>query len=205
MKLLTPLFLTALIAAVAAAADSPSLSTTTLPTTTQAATTAPMVNPYEALHGMSRDYLVLTNRSIFKKGMQTVDPFAPTTPPSPPPPSIYTVQESALEFNGATRADENRAAFFENTSTHEVLTRHAGDFIARGKIVAITLDSIDYQVNGRTTTILLGQTLDGEDGPSMASAPSISMSSTQPAGVFTGPQAAMLEQLRQKRLKELGQ
>jgi len=200
MKLLTALFLTALIAAVAAAADS-----STLPTTTQAATTAPVVNPYEALHGMSHDYLALTNRSIFKKGMQTVDPFAPLTPPPPPRPDIYTVQESALEFNGATRADENRAAFFENTSTHEVLTRHVGDSVARGKILAITLDSIDYQVNGQTSTILLGQTLDGQDGPSMASAPSISMSSTQPSGTFTGPQAAMLEQLRQKRLKELGQ
>jgi hypothetical protein len=198
MKPLTVLLLTALIAAVAAAAD-PS----TLPTTTQATVTPP--NPYEALHGMSPDYLVLTNRSIFKKGMQTVDPFAPTTPPVPQPPSVYTVQESSLEFNGATRADENRAAFFENTSTHEVLTRHAGDFVADGKILAITLDSIDYQVNGRTTTIMLGQTLDGEDGPSMASAPSISLSSTQPSGTFTGPQAAMLEQLRQKRLKELGQ
>jgi hypothetical protein len=201
MKLFITLFLTTLIAAAATTAADPS----TLPTTTQA-TTAPVVRSYEeALHGMSHDYLVLTNRSIFMKGMQTVDPFFKPAPPPPPPPGLFTEQESTMEFNGATRADQNRAAFFENTATHEYLIRPAGESIAHGKILAITLDSIDYELNGRTSTIMLGQTLDGSDGPIMAGAPSLSMAATQPVGTFTGPQAAMLEQLRQKRLKELGQ
>jgi hypothetical protein len=187
------------LAAIAAAAS------TTLPTTMHTVSTAPTTNPYEALRGMTSNYLVLTQRSIFKKGAQDVDPFADTSAPVTPPPIIHTVAESSLEFNGATRADNNRAAFFENTSTHEVLMRHAGDALARGKILNITLDSIDYLADGRTSTIMIGQTLDGSAGPGLASAPSLSLSSTQPTANFTGPNADVLERLRQKRLKELGQ
>ncbi len=194
-------FITALIAATALGAAAAS---TTLPTTTQASTTAPTTNPYEALRGMTPDYLVLTNRSIFMKGAQIVDPFRQDAQPTPPEP-VHYVAESSLEFNGATRADDNRAAFFENTSTHEVMMKHVGDSIARGKILSITLDTLQYQADGRITNVAIGQTLDGSLGPSMSSAPSISMNTTQPVGNFTGPHADMLEQLRQKRLKELGQ
>jgi hypothetical protein len=202
MKKSTTLILTSLLAAASFGAT----SSTTLPTTTQAyaATPAPTTNPYLALRGMSADYLVLTHRSIFKKGSQTTDPFAPTTPVLPPAP-IRTVAESSLEFNGAMHADASWTAFFENTSSHDVFVKHEGDIIARGKITAITLDSIDYETNGRQNTIALGHTLDGSEGPGLASAPSLSLSSTQPSANFTGPNAEVLERLRQKRLKELGQ
>lgn len=204
MKKSTTTILTALLAAASFGAT----SSTTLPTTTQASATtpAPTTNPYLALRGMSADYLVLTNRSIFKKGSQSTDPFAPTTPVLPPPPIQRTVAESSLEFNGAMHADASWTAFFENTSSHDVLIRHTGEDIARGKITSITLDSINYLAAGRQTTVLLGQTLDGSEGPGLSSAPSLSLSSTQPSNTpFSGPNADVLERLRQKRLKELGQ
>jgi hypothetical protein len=202
MKKSTALILTTLLAAASFGAT----ASTTLPTTTQAsAAPAPTTNPYLALRGMSADYIVLTNRSIFKKGSQMTDPFAPTTPLPPPRPQPYTPAESSLEFNGAMHADASWTAFFENTSNHDVFVKHEGDNIARGKITAITLDSIDYETNGRQNTIALGHTLDGSEGPGLASAPSLSLSSTQPSANFSGPNADVLERLRQKRLKELGQ
>ena len=205
MKKLTTTVLTALLAAACFGAT----GSTTLPTTTQASITpaVPTTNPYLALRGMSADYLVLTNRSIFKKGSQITDPFAPTTPLPPTKPPTYTVAESSLEFNGRDarrrKLDRLFRKYFPATMSS---SRHTGEDIARGKIVGITLDSVNYTAGGKQSTVLLGQTLDGSEGPGLSSAPSLSISSTQPSNTpFTGPNADVLERLRQKRLKELGQ
>src|ERR1700744_2447974 len=109
MKKSTPTILTALLAAASFGAT----GSTTLPTTTQASATTPppTTNPYLALRGMSADYLVLTNRSIFKKVSKITNPFEQPTQTAPVKPPVYTVAESSLEFNGAMHADASWTAF----------------------------------------------------------------------------------------------
>ena len=151
MKKSTTLILTALLAAASFGAT----TSTTLPTTTQAsaAAPAPTTNPYLALRGMSADYIVLTNASIFKKGSQMTDPFAPATPPLPPPRPQPYPSLRALSNSMAMHADASWTTFSKILPTTMFSSKHEGDNIARGKITAITLDSIDYETNGRQNTI----------------------------------------------------
>ena len=68
-----------------------------------------------------------------------------------------------MVFNGVTKSDV-AVAMLENTDTHSVLYVHVGDEIARGKVTAITLDSLDYEAGGKVTRVEFGQTLSGGMG-----------------------------------------
>lgn len=169
-------------------------------------------------------YGAMLSRSIFLKGRQYVtdthvDPIpggrsqSGTTTTSAPPPS-YAGAENVLVFNGASNANGQLVAFIENTGMNQIARYHVGDAVgqgAQGKITAITLDSMDYQVGARITHVNLGQNLNGQD---------VQVLTTQPVGAGTGPGTgpagttqpgtssgveSVLERLRKKRLQELGQ
>jgi hypothetical protein len=122
----------------------------------QSAMSSPLVDPTPKPGQISGAFEIVMNRSIFKKGSQsTTDGGGIARSVNMP-----TVSERTLVFNGVTKGD-NAIAMVENTDTHEVLKLRVGDEIARGKVVAISLDSLDYEVGGNVTHVAFGQTLSG--------------------------------------------
>jgi hypothetical protein len=150
---------------------------------------------------MPKELALVLGRSIFIHGPQ--DHVGETLPPGPttkqfvPPPHR---PEKSMLFNGVIDANGEYLALIEDTSVAKVLALKVGDKVAQGKVAAITLGSLDYDAAGKVKRVLLGQNLDGE---------AISVSTTRPsmpgvdssAGPATGPNADILERLRQRRLQ----
>jgi hypothetical protein len=161
---------------------------------------------------MAREYNVLLQRSIFLKGRQSVysmpsdgsgyRTLPATTTASTEPVNIYT-PEANLVFNGVSDANDEWVAFIENIGLNTITRYHTGDAVAQGKIVAMTLDSIDYAVGPRVTHVLIGQNLLGVDTQVLTTQPV--SATTNPSGL-TSPGGAddVLERLRKRRLQELG-
>jgi hypothetical protein len=195
---------------------------TTPPTSNYAADTAGMPDltpkPYPMQYG------AVLNRSIFIKGRQYVrDPGAPRTIINPvsgnDPTRSVALAESSLVFNGASDVDGQLVAFVENTGMNRISRYHVGDPVgqgAPGRIAAITLDSIDYQVGTKVTHVTLGQNLYGQETQVLTTQPvaGVSSSTGGAAGPTTGPSStsgssggsdSILERLRRRRMQELGQ
>lgn len=145
---------------------------------------------------LPQDFEILNYRNIFYKGHLP----SPEVSNRPAPASIEAHSlETVLMFNGVTITDGKPTAFLENTDQGTVLQVHVGDTVAQGKIVAIALDSLEYQLNGRTTPthVQIGQNLAGSNSWGTVAA-------SQPSSTGSASMDAMLEKLRQKRAAELG-
>lgn len=169
---------------------------------------------------ISSDYYVLLRRSIFIRGSQRVfDPgdgygnglsrgypttSGPTTDSSSTQPMtpIWS-PENVMVFNGASNANGQMVAFIENTSLNSIARFQVGDSVATGKITAITLDQLDYSVNGRVTHVLIGQNLFGVDTQVLTTQAVVGNSGAATSGPAGGADS-VLERLRLRRLKELG-
>lgn len=193
----------------------------TPPTSSYASDTAGMPNltPKE----YPKQYGALLNRSIFIHGSQHVvdlwrDPTKTEVPSSGPPRMINPAPnaEGVLVFNGASDVDGQLVAFIENTGMNQISRYHVGDPVgqgAQGKIAAITLDGMDYQVGSKITHVLLGQNLYGQETQILTTQPVVTGgSSTSAGGPTTGPASttgsgtdSILERLRRRRMQELGQ
>ena len=152
------------------------------------------------------DYAILNSRSFFYHGK---------LPPPPDPnyggdrgPSNTAIPtsrpEKSLLFNGSTKSDGEWMALIEDTRAGRIVKVYVGDALAQGHVSAISLDTLDYDVAGRTRLILLGQNLDGDAiaGPTSRPAPDGATPASGPSP--DGALGDMLEKLRQKRLRELG-
>jgi hypothetical protein len=106
--------------------------------------------------------------------------------------------ETGLIFNGVTQTANTIDALVEDTISGKVITVHTGDAIARGRVKAITFDTLEYESNGRVTAVQIGQNLAG-NGVDVSAIPT----TTAPAGSGASPQD-ILERLRQRRLQESG-
>jgi hypothetical protein len=167
------------------------------------------------------DYALLLHRSIFIKGNQNsvVDPGAnggrgPTTAPIGPTDTARP--ERNLIFNGVTESDAE-VALVEDVGAHKVNKLHVGDTIASGKITRITFDSLDYEANGKVTTVQIGENFEGSSafptsGPSVYTAASPSGGTTSgssagggsAAGAAPAVNPSVLERMRQRRMQETG-
>jgi hypothetical protein len=196
-----------------AASTGPTTSATGPATSTARRFTRPEPAPrvVSAAKPLPRDFNLLITRSVFVHGRKmtydapenvTSQPVAPTFTPTRP--------EKALLFNGSTRTEGEWVAFIEDTAATRVLKVKVGDPIARGKVAAITLTTLNYDAAGKTTLVMIGQNLDGEStgapttSPSFAGTPSTGPSSSGAPPALSSGASDMLERLRQKRLKELG-
>jgi hypothetical protein len=111
--------------------------------------------------------------------------------------------ENVMVFNGASNANGQMVAFIENTSLNSIARFQVGDSVATGKITAITLDQLDYSVNGRVTHVLIGQNLFGVDTQVLTTQAVVGNSGAATSGPAGGADS-VLERLRLRRLKELG-
>ncbi len=178
--------------------EMPATLPATLPTTspTTQASTQPTTRPIgrSSREILPPDYAVFTTRSIFMKGRVptpvniTTDIFGPSTGTTQPRKS-----EDMIVFNGVTDVDGDVAAFIEDTSTGKVSTYKTGDSIAQGKILNITLDSLEYQgADGRSVRVLIGQTLTGGE------AVPLSERAAPPGSSSPGDPNSVLEKMKRK-------
>ncbi len=152
-------------------------------------------------HAMDENYAVLTRRSIFIKGIQSVRIFTTSPTTDRATSTAPTVDpDASLVFNGVTRTDESIVAFIEDTTTSTVRVVHVGDAVGHGTISAITIDSLQYESRGRTTTVRIGQSLLAMDRTATATQPTASTDAapTAPAAI-----SDVEARLRRRRLEEL--
>ena len=161
---------------------------------------------------MDKAFTVLLERSIFSKDGRSRSARPVSTAPSSQPYVRPLTPEQANVFRGVLCPDEEYVAFIENIQNGQVNVLKAGDEIAGGRIAAITLDTMNFAAAGKLHEIRLGQNLAGEM-PSATTMPTGSFTgsyagTTSPSSSTSTPsdpkQAAILEAMRQKRLREGG-
>ena len=157
---------------------------------------------------MEDDFKVLLERSIFARtgtAAAAARPASTSTAPAAPPPLS---PEQSVVFVGVLAQDNEYIAFAENQNTRQLMVLRTGDDVARGKIVAITLDTMAYGTGGNIKIVQLGQNLAGElvssvldSGGSPTTGPAGAPGSAPrpPSPPSSPEQAAILERLRQRR------
>jgi hypothetical protein len=170
---------------------------------------------------MDPSFDVLLKKSIFSRNRTRGGSAQASTSPSTAPARVLSPEQS-VAFRGVLCPDEEYVAFMENVQNGQITIVKAGDEIARGRVAAITLDSLAYDSGGKVHTIRLGQDLTGETAASgsggaggyastaPSAAGSVSGTGTSAAAPGAAPAGsdpaleAIKEQMRQKRLKEGG-
>jgi hypothetical protein len=175
-------------------------------------------------------YQVILTNNIFVRERSANTPRMDS---GPVPAATALSPEEATALRGIVRQGEGADAayfiFLEDVRTQETTKMRVGDPVCAGKLVNPTLDSVDYVKNGVTTRIEIGKNLTGADAAPASVAPAAASPAAQPGTVTvdrTGNSAAaqplnpsagpaatkppaspesIAEQMRQKRLKELGQ
>jgi hypothetical protein len=157
---------------------------------------------------MQDQFKVLLERSIFARsgvaapsGRPSTTSTAPAAPPLSP--------EQAVVFVGVLVQDNEYVAFAENQQTRQLMVLRAGDDVARGKVVGMTLDTLAYGSAGAIKVVHLGQNLAGELAPTSSFATDSTSTTgpsagTPPAGM-SPDQAAVLERLRARARQQRGE
>jgi hypothetical protein len=155
----------------------------------------------EAAPALPTIYDEVAIRNIFVRGNQR----PPQTPPSQNTGYNRVPTPTDLLLTGVSLTDNGRVAFLENQPANEVTVVKVGDKISSGKVVSITLDSLDYQdSSGRTIHVGVGFNLAGGDVWGVSGSGS-TRPSTQPGGtVQRMPGESMDDFLRRRRAAELG-
>jgi hypothetical protein len=153
---------------------------------------------------MDDQYAVLLNRSIFARSGRSADVRAPDTAATRTTQPVLS-PEQAVVFVGVIAADDEFVAYAENQVSHQLMVLRAGDDVAHGKVVAITLDTLAYGTGGAIKEVHLGQNLAGElvsgdlVGGATGGGSSTSTSSAPSTAGMTPEQAAIIERLRKRR------
>ena len=164
--------------------------------------------------GSSQDawakYEIILERNIFSKQRvsrrQRQDRDRPRQVVMPNPESYFRLRGVAQE-NGVF------VAFLEDTRTNTVLKLRQGDQVARGVIIGLNLDSIEYKLDDNTTTVSMGHDLEGGLG-AVTAGELMDWSQAAPAGqeqaptqteTPTGDEADIIKRLMEQRRQQLGQ
>lgn len=179
-------------------------TTTTRPSATPATPrprgemTRPIQRRSSATRGLPTIYEEVAMRNIFLRGNQR-------PAQNPPPQTNYysgVPTPTDLLLTGVSLTESGRVAFLENQPANEVTVVKIGDKISSGKVVNITLDSLDYRDSGgRTIRVGVGFNLAGGDvwGVSASTRPSVQAGGT----VQRLPGESMLDYLRRRRASEM--
>lgn len=119
--------------------------------------------------------------------------------------------ESYLLLRGIVQEDGTFIAFVEDTRSATILRLRQGHSVARGTIASLSLDSLEYELEGKKTTIRMGYDLEGGHGAVTAgelmewsqTSAAVGATEAEPAAP-TGEQADILKQLLERRKQELG-
>ena len=152
-------------------ATAPTVEATTVPSTAPASQPSVRTAPGDRSKLLPGGYAILNTRSIFMKGRVPTPPSTGTGvgATSLPPTTMPAARaEHKIVFVGVTETDGTASAMFEDTGAGKILSTKLNESIASGKVTSISLDEITYTADGKSTKVLVGQALDGTDGPSVS-------------------------------------
>ena len=159
-------------------------------------------------------YKVIVERNVFsrQRGTRTgrSDSREMRTPPPAPNPESYYVLRGIIQENDAF------IGFLEDTQRGDILRIRKGDSVARGVIKALSLDSIEYELEDRTVTVTMGYDLEGGRGAvtmtqlyefsqTYSTTPQEGATSAAGESSPSGDEAEILRQLMRRRQQQLGQ
>lgn len=158
-----------------------------LPATRPATAAAPTI---PAPQPLSDAYKIVVMRTIFSRerarpawgsgpnGGRPTTQSSQDTRPIIPGSFAASSPESSVALKGVSLEDGLYIAFIEDSFAHETRGLHAGEYVARGQINAMSLDGIEYATGGKILKISIGQTL---DGTTLAPSAPASVASGKPA------------------------
>ena len=145
------------------------------------------------------DYEVLVERNMFSRvrGPRAARPEERVQREAPPP-------ERFIFLRGIVRRDGESTAVLEDMSTGRIMQVRSGDPVLEGRIGEVTLDEITYLgTDGNEVTVPLGRNL--EAGSVVPSAGEPEAGAPAARETDEGEASDILERLRQRRMRELGQ
>jgi len=122
--------------------------------------------------------------------------------------------ERHLMLIGIAREEDRYLAFIEDIWSGETTKVRIGDNLSWGWVTSITLDSIEYNSDGEEVSVAIGEYVDNRSPSVSASreSPERAGETEVPAGevveerpAATSGEESILERLKRKREKELGQ
>jgi len=122
--------------------------------------------------------------------------------------------ESYHLLKGVGQEDGQFIAFVEDTRSGIVLRLRQGDAAARGTVKALTLDTLEYEMEGQSVAVSIGSDLEGGQGAitaeqlmewSQTAAPTAQPAEGSPAPAPSGDEAEILRKLMEQRRQQLGQ
>ncbi len=156
-------------------------------------------------------YQVILQRNIFSRQRSP----ARQRQPGDRPTTVVTPNlESYFLLKGIVMEADKFIAFLEDSRSNNVLRLREGDSVARGVVKNFTLDSIEYQREGRTTSVPLGRDLEGGQGAvtinrllelSAASSSTGGQKGASAEPAPSGDEAEILKKLMEQRKQQLGQ
>jgi len=151
-------------------------------------------------------YKVLAERNMFLRDRAAAQRAASRAAPVYPP-------EHFIVLTGIVRQGEEYIAFLEDTRSKATSRVGADGPAAQGRIVRVALDYVEYEKDGQTLKVEMGQSLEGgppgrpaaPDTSAAAGAAADKSAGTAPPAANAGSEDenAVLERLRQRRQKEL--
>jgi len=158
-------------------------------------------------------YKIVVERNMFSRqrgarvDRSRTERQVPVAPPAPDP-------ESYVVLKGIVQEDGAFIAFLEDTQSGQILRVRQGDSVVRGKIKALTLDSIEYEFADRTTIVTMGLNLEGGLGGatftgmyelSQVYSSTPQQGTTESSSPPTEDEAEILRQLMERRQQQIGQ
>jgi len=148
-----------------------------------------------------RRFEVLVERNIFSRERgrrETVTRSVPRPEAAPPP-------ERSVVLMGIMRQGDGWIAFLEDARTGQVHKVGVGDAILEGRVAAIGMDSIQYAKGDRALTVPMGGSLEDRSAQGTVTDVGAPSAGGEGAPALSGEPADLLERLRQRRQRELGQ
>ncbi|MHC4430244.1 MAG: hypothetical protein ACYTBS_00255 [Planctomycetota bacterium] len=156
-------------------------------------------------------FKIVLERNMFSRRrgprVQRTSRQVPVAPPAPDP-------ESYVVLKGIVQQDGEFIAFLEDTQSGQIRRVRQGDSVVRGKIKALTLDSIEYEFGDRTVTVTMGSNLQGGlGGATFTGMYDLTQTSSTPSAAgttessvpATEDEAEILKQLMERRQQQIGQ
>jgi len=158
------------------------------------------------------DYRIVVQRNMFSRQRgpritrQRTQRTIPVAPPVPDP-------ESYVVLKGIVQEDGEFIAFLEDSQSGQILRVRQGDSVVRGKIKSLSLDSIEYEFEDKTTIVTMGLNLQGgRDGTTFTGMYELSQTYTSTSEEGTSEssappsedEAAILRQLMERRQQQVG-
>ena len=195
--------LTAMVA-IAATVASAQTRDRSAPATTRAPGAMP-ARQAPAANEFATRFAVISQQNMFvRERIRRPDPSASgsSTRPQQPP----ATPESVHVLRGVVLEDGSFRAYFENVQAGQIVQVNAGDAIARGHVVEISIDAVAFEHQGAVVWVKVGDNLTGAQvaaGPAAGSAGSAMPGAAPPANADPSTLSAE-ERMRQRRMQRMG-